>query len=175
MWTARRKTIHEEIFQNLPSTLGFINSFIKELHDTSKPSLQATAHTTTPETKPIWIPPPDDTLKINVDVDVSKSDIKGVIATVFVPHLGASIVFNDITDPAILEPLACREALALARDLRIVNVLIVSHCKNVVSNIADGSLAKNSLSSVKSEAAQHTFRIANLFSRDCLQISKPPN
>jgi hypothetical protein len=55
-------------------------------------------------------------------------------------YLGASaVVFSAITDPATLESLACREALALAEDLdlRSRRIHVASDCKTVVSDISD--------------------------------------
>jgi hypothetical protein len=37
IWTARRKAIHEEIYQSPLSTFGFINSYISELNAIAKP------------------------------------------------------------------------------------------------------------------------------------------
>jgi hypothetical protein len=70
IWHARRKAIHENIFQRPLSTHGFIDRFVTELGMT----------TTTPsEVKqcgrslPHWIPPAPILVKINVDVVVSGS------------------------------------------------------------------------------------------------------
>jgi ribonuclease HI len=53
-------------------------------------------------------------------------------------YLGASaVVFSAITDPATLESLACREALALAEDLDLRRIHVASDCKTVVSDISD--------------------------------------
>ena len=54
--------------------------------------------------------------------------------------LGSSAaVYHGITDPATLETLACREALALAEDLQVTNMMIASDCKGVVQDINEGS------------------------------------
>ena len=56
-------------------------------------------------------------------------------------YLGASVVvFVGITDPATLEALACHEALALAEDLALQRLFVVSDCKTVVSEIGEGTL-----------------------------------
>jgi hypothetical protein len=47
-------------------------------------------------------------------------------------YLRASVVvFHGVTDAAILEALACREALALAEDLALDRVFVVSDCRMV--------------------------------------------
>ena len=56
-------------------------------------------------------------------------------------YLRASVVvFVGITDPATLEALACREALALAEDFALERLFVVSDCKTVVSEIGEGTL-----------------------------------
>jgi hypothetical protein len=44
-----------------------------------------------------------------------------------------------ITDPATLESLVCREALALDEDLGINRIYVASDCKRMVSDIKSGS------------------------------------
>jgi hypothetical protein len=49
------------------------------------------------------------------------------------------MIFDGITDPAVLETLACREALALAEDLMLSSLYVASDCKQVVKDIHGGS------------------------------------
>jgi ribonuclease HI len=49
------------------------------------------------------------------------------------------VVFPGRTEPDTLEAMACREALALARDIKASRVLIASDCKNVVTSLEEGS------------------------------------
>jgi hypothetical protein len=91
------------------------------------------------------MPPPIVVPKINVDVVVSKASSKGVAAAICRDHtglyLGASaLVILGVTDPAILESIACREALYLVVDLGLSRLYAASECKQVVEDIADGSL-----------------------------------
>jgi hypothetical protein len=59
-------------------------------------------------------------------------------------YLDASeVIFNGITDPSMLETLACQEALALAEDLNLDRAFIVSDCKTAVDDIKDGTLGRN--------------------------------
>jgi ribonuclease HI len=86
-------------------------------------------------------------LKINVDADVFKTEGQGVAAAFSRDNNGeymgtSAVVFSGISDPVVLEALAAREALALAEDLSLSQVYIVSDCKNVISDIKDGSLGK---------------------------------
>ena len=51
-------------------------------------------------------------------------------------YLGAStLVFAGVSDPEILEVLACREGLALANDLLIQQARVASDCLNAVRSI----------------------------------------
>jgi hypothetical protein len=66
IWTARRKAIHEEIFQGPFSTNAFINLYLDELRQIKKStSLGQEGRQTRPQAR--WIPPPDGLHKIMVD------------------------------------------------------------------------------------------------------------
>jgi len=145
IWTARRKAIHEEIFQSPLSTHGFINSYLEDLKSIAKPPSGTPVHAVPVPRQARWIPPPRAIPKINVDAAVSKNENRGAAAAFCRDndgtYLGASVVvFVGITDPATLEALACREALALAEDLALERLFVVSDCKTVVSEIGEGTL-----------------------------------
>ncbi|EMS64578.1 hypothetical protein TRIUR3_16998 [Triticum urartu] len=56
-------------------------------------------------------------------------------------YVGSSaLVFHGLTDPTTLEALACREATALVKDLRITNICVASDCLSVVNDIHTGTL-----------------------------------
>lgn len=58
-------------------------------------------------------------------------------------YLGSSaIVLHGSTDPATLETIACREALALAEDLNIQRIIISSDSKQVVGDINSENLVR---------------------------------
>ena len=50
-----------------------------------------------------------------------------------------AIIVSGLTDPGILEALACREALTLSQDLHIRRVSIASDCLRLVRDIAEGN------------------------------------
>ena len=57
-------------------------------------------------------------------------------------YLGAStLVFAGVSDPEILEVLACREGLALANDLLIQQARVASDCLNAVRSIQTGGMS----------------------------------
>jgi hypothetical protein len=139
IWTSRRKAIHEEIFQSPLSTYSFVNLYLAELQAIATPAPTAQALAPRPSGHARWIPPLKAIPKINVDAAVSKTEMRGVASTFCWDnsgfYLGASaVVFNGITDPSMLETLACREALALAEDLNLDRAFIVSDSKTAVDD-----------------------------------------
>lgn len=64
IWSARRKVIHEGIFQTPYITHCFISSYLSDLQHMKKPVTGVSA-TTTPRPAH-WIPPPDQHMKVNV-------------------------------------------------------------------------------------------------------------
>ena len=56
-------------------------------------------------------------------------------------YLGASVVvFDGVTHPGCLEALACREALALAMDLHVGEVVVATDCLEVVKGLQGDNL-----------------------------------
>jgi ribonuclease HI len=83
-------------------------------------------------------------MKINVDAATSKNSPRGVVAAVVCDVHGAflgasSVVTEGMTDPESLEVLACREGLALAKDLLLQKIKLSTDCLNVVRSIAEGN------------------------------------
>jgi ribonuclease HI len=151
IWTARRKAIHEEIYQSPLSTFGFINSYISELNAIAKPSKNTSVgQQSRRKERAEWIPPPTGMAKINCDAAVSRSGDRGVAAAICRDssglYLGASvIVFAGLYDPPSLEAMACREALALSEDLTLQRVHVASDCKTVVVDINEGTRGSYSM------------------------------
>lgn len=138
IWGARRKAIHEGIFQSPFSIHGFITSYLSDLH-VLKPS-EVTYQPTATSRPKRWIAPPSDCSKFNVDAAVGRSGTYGAVETICRNHegvfLGASaVVYRNIGDPTTLEALAVREALALVEDLYQQHIHIASDCKVVVDEI----------------------------------------
>ena len=79
-------------------------------------------------------------MKINVDAAVSRSGNGGALGAVCRSEDGSfmgasSLVVEGVSDPATLEALACREALALAEDLHLRRVVVATDCLSVVKNM----------------------------------------
>ena len=143
IWHARRKAIHEQVYQSPMSVHCFVESFIADL----KQGEEARRSQPVVSARPAmarWIPPPRGMVKINVDAAVSKNSQH--LSAVAVARsdggvfLGASaVVFQGCTDPETLEALACREAVALALDLDARRIKVASDCKSVISSLEEGT------------------------------------
>jgi hypothetical protein len=80
---------------------------------------------------PGWLAPPQGHAKINVDTAISKSDHGGAVAAVCRDDgegfIGVSaITVDNFSNPAMLEALACHEALALAQYLNLHKICVAS-------------------------------------------------
>jgi hypothetical protein len=64
IWHARRKAIHEDIYQSPQATHQFIESFLHDLSLSEKPRATAAAKVH-PPLAPRWIPPPQNQSKVN--------------------------------------------------------------------------------------------------------------
>lgn len=120
IWHARRKLIHEGVFQTPLSTHSFISSYMSDLKLIFKPATR-----TRPATQPRlanWLPPCVEHAKLNIDAATPRAGGYGAVAVICRDisgaYQGASVVvFRNIDEPEVLECLAIREALALADDL----------------------------------------------------------
>lgn len=147
IWAARRKAIHEGVLQSPHATHSFVTSFISELESLKAPAnvVQTATNTRTGSRgKDTWIAPSMGVAKIHVDGGLARNGRSGASATVCRDHTGlflgsSAMVFGDISDPATLEALACREALALAMDLSLDQVIIACDNKTVVAEIKNGT------------------------------------
>ena len=88
--------------------------------------------------------PPVGVAKIHVDAGVPRPPRGGTAAAVCRDDQGvflgsSALVIQGINDPAILEAIACREALTLAEDLNIQSFVIASDAKQVVNDIHAGN------------------------------------
>ncbi|KAE8788182.1 hypothetical protein D1007_37785 [Hordeum vulgare] len=138
IWWARRKAIHEQEFRSPLSTHLFIERFLQEIR--GPPAKKQNPRTRPPTATPRWIPPTAGEMKMNVDGAVAKSSNTGAVGVVCRSALGefvgASVmVFHGVTDPAVLEAHAWREAIALAEDMVLTRVRIASDCLRVINDL----------------------------------------
>ena len=92
-----------------------------------------------------WVPPRACFHKLNVDAAIDKNGHKGSISVVCRNEEGlyvgsSALVYQGLTDPMILEALVCRKALALAKDLMLQQLTVVSDCKPVVMDMHTGTM-----------------------------------
>ena len=80
IWRARRKVIHEEIYESPLSTNSFINFYLKELKLVAKPC-QPLVRTTT-HRQSAWLPPLPGYAKVNVDAAVGRGRRHGSVAAI---------------------------------------------------------------------------------------------
>uniref|UniRef100_A0A453SLV5 RNase H type-1 domain-containing protein n=1 Tax=Aegilops tauschii subsp. strangulata TaxID=200361 RepID=A0A453SLV5_AEGTS len=148
IWTARRKAIHEGIFQSPQATNSFVRRFIDELNMITVRS--PTRNSAAPAMGQRAVRPKAPHAgfaKIHVDAGV-RARKGGSAAAVCRDgqgnYLGSSaLVVAGLEDPAILEAVACREALALAADLNLHNFVIASDSKQTVADISCGGKGRN--------------------------------
>jgi hypothetical protein len=129
IWHAKRKAVHEEIFQSPMATTGFVNRFIVDL-EVSRPMQQPKkVHSPTPSRSAVrWIGPPVGKAKANANVAIAKRVAKGAVGAVWEEgvFLGASaVVFDGIASPEIMEALACQESMMISMLGQCTSPLIV--------------------------------------------------
>ena len=79
IWYARRKAIHENIFQSPLSTHSFVNKYVAKLK-ALKPTQGAKAKVQT--RRPLWLPSPAACMKVNVDAAISKNLRRASVAAI---------------------------------------------------------------------------------------------
>lgn len=121
LWAARRKAIHEGIFQSPQTIYNIITRFIEELEVLKEHQPPPQVGTVTSAVTGKAKAPPQGHAKINVDAGVRQGS-RGTAAAVCRDSTGAYLgrsvlVIGGLDDPASLEAIACREGIALAADL----------------------------------------------------------
>jgi hypothetical protein len=135
IWGARRKAIHEDMFQSPLSTYGFIHSFLREISGLQKPKVHKQVASIGARFIPPWLPTQAESRCGSFKIFKKKG-----VATVFCKdhnghYLGSSaLVLPGITDNATLEAIASRESLAFAEDLFLTRIFVAFDCNVVVAN-----------------------------------------
>jgi hypothetical protein len=137
IWHAKRKAIHEDIYQSPLSTKCFVDRYIEELEFLKKQQPKEKSALGQGQSMPRWIPPLEGMTKINVDASISKnmkvaSDI-AIARDVTEQFVEASaMVVEGISGPETMEILSCREGLALASDVGLQNFRLACDSINEV-------------------------------------------
>ena len=87
-----------------------------------------------------WIPPLRGMMKVNVDAVISKNLCIATMAAIARDERGSFqgasvLVMEGVSSPETAEAMACREGLALAKDLALQKIRIATDCANVVRSI----------------------------------------
>lgn len=119
------------------SSHGFITRFILDLGSPAPPQHPKQPAMVQP---PSWIRPPEGFHKINVDAAISKNMGRASAAAVTWREDGSfigvsALVMDGITDPDVVEALACREGLSLSADLMLGKVRMTCDNLGVVRSI----------------------------------------
>jgi ribonuclease HI len=138
IWYARRKAIHENLFQSPLSTHCFVDRMVQDLAELKEPPKERRAVNTA--SGRLWLAPPEGLMKLNVDAAVSKNSATASVAAVARnsrgAFLGASVVvMEDINVPETLEAMAAREGMALAADLGLRSFRLASDNVGVIRSI----------------------------------------
>jgi ribonuclease HI len=144
IWHARRKAVLEQIYQSPLSVHHFVEGFVADLMQIEdKKSTKRILRS--PQALPSLAPPPLGMLKVNVDALVSKTTGRGSVAAVIRDEQGifvgtSTLVFPGKTEAETLEALACREAVAIARDVNARRVQVASDCLSVIKSLEQGTM-----------------------------------
>ncbi|KAK8624911.1 hypothetical protein V6N13_089797 [Hibiscus sabdariffa] len=123
VWFAQNKLVHEGYRSSIYETSTFIKAFVSE-QDTI---CMADEHTG-PTVVSRWEAPPLSVVKVNSDSafiwqdraatsGVVARDIEGLVMAAYViPH-------SNVLDAFVTEALACKFAVQIAKDMRLLNVL----------------------------------------------------
>ena len=162
LWHSRRQALHENIFQSPLSTHGFISKYIREIEECKPKMIRGAVNPNGVQGQAKWIPPPTGMATIRVDGATTRDTPEGTFSAVCRDDagvlLGALVIkIPGVVDPATLEALACREALALASDLHLSLLVIASDCQGVIRDIEEGTggLYASTIKEIKETA--HVF------------------
>ncbi|BAF09084.1 Os02g0566300 [Oryza sativa Japonica Group] len=141
IWRARRRVLHDEFYESPLTRMHFIKSYLADMDLINIPlCLQDKKHLTYPKV-PVWMPPPEDCVKINVDAAISRWGNKGAVGAVCHTVSGefvaaSAMVWEGLSDSATLEALGCNEGLAIAMGCNMSEVCIASDCLEVIRSIS---------------------------------------
>ena len=152
VWTARRKAIHEGIFQSPLGTKILVDRFVSELdmsntaHHKMRTAVDGlSAHVVKGKGKvaPTWKRAPLGVAKIYAQAGFNSDETKCAVVAVCRDdqgtYLGSSaLVIQGITDQDTATALACYESLSLADDLLLRKVVITCDSKLVIQAIEQG-------------------------------------
>ncbi|KAJ9135374.1 hypothetical protein P3X46_032565 [Hevea brasiliensis] len=136
IWKARNGLVFEQqswTFQeiNAKAELALNEFLVSNLDDSPFPNNPIVR-------PPHWLPPPLSAIKINFDASVDINRNMGSLAAIVCNVSGKILGWfckrpKGITDPTMLEAMACREAILLAKNKGLPNVVIEGDAKAIIS------------------------------------------
>ncbi|RYR68791.1 hypothetical protein Ahy_A03g015257 [Arachis hypogaea] len=140
IWKARNNQVYNNIEPNLESTINHARIIEKEYNSLIKENNSKVRENNKGRPKPvIWRPPPYSWLKINSDALFSSGTKSGATASVIKDHtekiLGGSASVIQANSSLSAEAQAVREAVILAENLNIQNVIIETDSLQLVQTL----------------------------------------
>ncbi|XP_050207834.1 uncharacterized protein LOC126657216 [Mercurialis annua] len=139
IWEARNALVFSDLDSNPIEVLQTATRFQNDFSRLTPRRLTVNAPSRDSEAaaNATWSPPPVSEIKINFDGAYRKDDKMGVGACVARDHDGRPIhscakSFDNVSSPALIEALALREAILLARRLRIRNPFFEGDAKSII-------------------------------------------
>ncbi|KAK8545753.1 hypothetical protein V6N12_026575 [Hibiscus sabdariffa] len=139
VWYSRNKLVHEGYKSSIYEIISFVSAFIRE-----QDSICVLKGTTRPSVISHWMAPPSPAIKINFDSAFNQHDslaVSGalgrnseglIMAACAIPH-------SNVPDSFVAEALACQQAVLLAMDVGLSNVIIEGDSLTVIKKINAGS------------------------------------
>ncbi|XP_050238292.1 uncharacterized protein LOC126687779 [Mercurialis annua] len=130
--------LHLQLGLNEDSDPLAVLTVADRLHDDCSKALQSSEPATrsSPEVH-LWQPPPINIIKVNFDGAFNRATCTGTGACVARNHNGKPIhshaqVFNHVQSPMVVEALALREAILVARRLQVMEIIFEGDAKCII-------------------------------------------
>jgi hypothetical protein len=142
IWQARRKAIYDGIFHSPLSTFNMVNRLLDELQTLEKYQMKRMCQQPKKVNIRHWMAPESEQFKVNTYAAVAWISCNGIVGVICRDNHGnftaaSALTIPNINDPETLQAMACVEALALAEDCGIKNLIVTSDCLNVIKNIKE--------------------------------------
>jgi ribonuclease HI len=175
IWSARNAVRNGEPMKHTHSLSMQIKSYIEMI--LQHLFMPPTIHRRETPQAPVWSPPPEGMVVINVDAALFSSTSRMGVGVVIRDHNGkflaaCSQVLHEVTSPELAEALAVRRAVTLAGEEGLDRIILMSDCLTVIQRInssgRDRSLVgvvvediKTLATSLSSVTFHHISRLCN--------------
>ena len=129
VWHSRNNYTHDEMVYQLVKSMVIIEEIVWALEILERKKTQATV-------PPRWLPPEAGWIKINTNGATDMGLIRGGAGFIARDHHGALVRaggsrYDGVTDPLSIELLACRDAILMAQDMAIQQVVLETDCQEI--------------------------------------------